>query len=1065
MIPEKPKNTFWTDEQWKAIFLEGTNIIVSAGAGSGKTAVLTERIIQKLKRGISIDSLIVLTFTNAAAFEMKQRVRKKITKEAELDERLKPQISLIDQATITTFDSYSLSLVKKYHYLLNLPPQINIIDSVLLSQKEIEFLEEIFVKYYENENFLNVLDTFTVKDDTKIKNALLEIYHKLDVVCKKTEYFSTYIDTFYQASFIEKQIKIYEELVLKTVQTIFTILEQMEVTDEILTTFVENLKLTFENLRYLDNYKDIAKEVIHLKLPSFPRSKKQDEEEAKELKKYYDKFTLYYKELQELCTYENTEEMMNEILSTKQTAQVFMEILKELDQKLSIYKRENHFFTFSDITRLSIELLETHKDIREYIKNKTSEIMIDEYQDTNDIGDYFISLISNHNVYMVGDVKQSIYKFRNANPTIFMEKYQNYKEHKGGEVIDLNKNFRSREEVLDGINKCFYPIMDKQIGGADYSDNHYLVYGNMAYVDFGTTLQNNQMEIYDYRYQETEYKENFSKDEIEAFIIASDISSKIENHYQVFDMDKKTLRDATFQDFVILLDRKTKFDLFKKIFEYKGIPLSVHKDESFVYSNEIFALKNILKLIYALKYKEMEEFTYAFYSVARSYLFSYDDSLIFHAYTEGTILKEKEFEPLFQKIYFLIDFSEEASLSMLLQEIYRQFSFYEKSILIGNVESTNIKLEYLLSIVSSLEESGMDLKGFIHYLDDIFKNDSDITYSTNKDNKSNTVNIMTIHKSKGLEYSICYFAGLSKPFNRDDLKGHFLFDGNLGLVLPIFQEGIKDTFYKRLLRENLVLEDVSERIRVFYVALTRAKEKIIFVTNLNETEVVSLPKENNIVNSLERLRYKSFQDILLSLKEELKPYTRSISYQVTKDYEQTKIMDFKDYRESTFSFSTIDCTIEKEKIEQMHFSKKSCTMVSPMLLEKGKELHTYLEYIDFKNFFEDCKKYQIPSFIKQKLEKLLQTPFFKEIETSTFYKEYSFIYEQNGIMKTGIIDLLIENKDEFIIVDYKTKEIEKEEYYKQVQGYMNYIKTITNKPVKGYLYSLLDETYTEVFYE
>ena len=666
---------------------------------------------------------------------------------------------------------------------------------------------------------------------------------------------------------------------------------------------------------------------------------------------------------------------------------------------------------------------------------------------------------------MVGDVKQSIYKFRNANPAIFMEKYQNYKQHIGGEVIDLNKNFRSREEVLDSINKCFYPIMDKQIGGADYFDNHYLVYGNMAYVDYGTTLQNNKMEIYDYRYQETEYKKNFSKDEIEAFIIADDIKSKIENHYQVFDMDKKCLKDATYQDFVILLDRKTKFDLFKKIFEYKGIPLSVHKDESFVYSNEIFALKNILKLIYALKYKDMEEFNYAFYSVARSYLFSYDDSLIFHAYSNNTILKEKKFEPLFEKIYMLVEFSKEASLSMLLKEIYEQFSFYEKSVLIGNIESTNIKLEYLLTIATSLEDVGMDLKEFIHYFDEIFKTDNDITYSTNKDNKSNTVNIMTIHKSKGLEYSVCYFAGLSKPFNRDDLKGHFLFDGNLGFVLPIFEEGIKDTFYKRLVKENTILEDVSERIRVFYVALTRAKEKIIFVTNLNETEVVSLPKENNVVNSLERLRYKSFQDILLSLKEELKPFTRSVSYEVTKDYEQTKIMDFKGENNQGFSFKTIECTVQKEKQEKMKFSKKTCIMINPNLLEKGSELHRYLEYIDFKNFDEECKIYEIPLFIKQKIEKMLAMPFFKKIENSNFYKEYAFIYEEEGISKTGIIDLLIENDEEFVIVDYKTKEIDKKEYYKQVLGYMNYIRNITEKPVKGYLYSLLDEVYEEVTYE
>lgn len=1060
MIPPKPKDAIWTDEQWKAIFLTGNNIIVSAGAGSGKTAVLTERIIQKLKQGISVTSLIVLTFTNAAAFEMKQRIRDKIKEEAKNNPALDKEIALVEQATITTFDSYSLSLVKKYHYLLGIPKDVSIIDSVLLEQKEKEYLKEIFLNSYQNEKFLKVLDTFTVKDDNKIFTSVLNIYHQLDVLNKKQEYLDQYLENFYKKEWIEKNIEIYQNFTFQNLDMIFELIDKMEEeSDDVSEKFLAKVKEATEELRYMNCYEDIAKEVESVKLPTF--SKKL--EEYTTLKQYYEKIKYYMEEIKDLCNLASSkEQMQEEILSTYETVEVFIQLLKELDQKLMNYKLENNCYTFSDITRLSICLLEQNPNIREEIKQNTNEIMIDEYQDTNDIGDYFISLISKQNVYMVGDVKQSIYRFRNANPTIFMKKYENYKNHIEGEAIDLNCNFRSREEVIKDINRIFYPIMDKKIGGATYTDNHYLVYGNQAYSKLGYTEMNHSMEILDYHYNDTPYAKEYKKEEIEAFIIADDILSKMQNHYQIFNMKKQKLQDVTYSDFVILLDRKTNFDLYKKIFEYKGIPLCVHKDESFVYSSEIYVLKNILKLINDLKNKNLTNLNYSFYSVARSYLFSYDDDTIFEAITKQDIVSNPTFAPLFSKIQFLIPYSENASLSMLLQEIYEQFSFYEKSMEIGSVEEVNIKLEYLLSIVQSLEKSGITLAGFIDYLEQTFQNNSDISYSTNKPSHTNAVNIMTIHKSKGLEYSICYFAGLSKPFNRDDVKDNFLFNPSLGIIVPVFKEGIKDTIYKRLLKEKEISEDVSERIRLFYVALTRAKEKIIFVSNLDEIEYAFVDLQNGVVNDLERLSYKSFQDILLSIKNIVKPFIHPISYQVTKEYEWTKNQKQELEEKQNYPFEIIKCEINLEKQEEMHYSKKSTPSTSLQLLEIGKNLHRYLEYIDFHHFEEDLKKYNVPHLLQEKLRAMLKSPIFQDIEKSTFYQEYSFLYEEENKEKTGIIDLLIVKEEEWIIVDYKTSDINEKEYIKQVQGYMEYIKTITDKPVKGYLYSLLKEEYKEV---
>ena len=211
--------------------------------------------------------------------------------------------------------------------------------------------------------------------------------------------------------------------------------------------------------------------------------------------------------------------------------------------------------------------------------------MIDEYQDTNDIQENFISMIENNNVYMVGDIKQSIYRFRNANPYIFKNKYDSYADNDGGLKIDLVKNFRSREEVLDNINEIFNYIMDNDIGGAEYHESHEMVFGNNSYIEEGKTEQEYNMEILEYHYDKDS---KYTKEEIEIFTIADDIINKISNKFKVFDKDEKLLRDITYNDFVILMDRTTDFDLYKKIFEYKGIPLTLYKDDKLNNSYDIY---------------------------------------------------------------------------------------------------------------------------------------------------------------------------------------------------------------------------------------------------------------------------------------------------------------------------------------------------------------------------------------------------------------------------------------------------------------------------------------------
>lgn len=1078
MIPVKPIDATWTDEQWRAIYQDGTNIIVSAGAGSGKTAVLTERIIEKLKQGVSISSLVVLTFTKAAAFEMKTRVRKKIKKEIEKGNvELEKELLKIDSATITTFDSYSLSLVKKYHYLLGIKKDIGIADNVVLGMKKKDIINEVFDSFYkkQEEGFLKLLDTFTSKDDDKIKNICLKLNDSLESIAHKKEYLDTYLEHYYEEAFIEEKIKRYEQILTSIKEDILNLFEDLKssANHPLSIEFVLRVGDVLEPLYSCSNYDDY-KIVSSISLPTFTRSKKIDLEELLKMKDIYDLLKEHFAHLKELCIYENRGTLKNSIFETKETVQTLISILKEFDRKLLDYKKKENLYEFSDIGRLAITLLENYPSIVNQIKNNTTEIMIDEYQDTNDIGDYFISLIANNNVYMVGDIKQSIYRFRNANPSIFMDKYNRYSAHQDGEKIDLNKNFRSRKEVLEDINFLFEKFMDEEIGGANYQAGHAMVFGNEEYEKAGKTIQNYHFEILDYGYKGTEYAKNFRTEEIEAFIIAHDIQKKIGEHYQVYDKDSHELRTITYNDFSILLDRKTSFDLYKKIFTYLGVPLLVHKEEEFVYSDEVFVIENIMKWILSiLDYNYAKNhLEYAVMSVARSFVADKNDEKLFEFFMEHKEDFMKGLDDitcpvyeLHQKMKLLAEYARTHTLSELLEQVYQQLEIYQAILNLQNIELLSIKLDYLLDVSRNLEKMGYQIFDFVEYLEEAINGETDVTFSRNVEADSNSVNLMSIHKSKGLEYHICYYAGLGKQFSKADLKDKFLFDQKLGFIVPHFDEGVRENFYKELLKEEWNKEDISERIRVLYVALSRAKEKMIFVTNLTDKEATNF---TDFVDSKIRLKYKSFYDILLSVKSKLKPYIVPYSLDsllLTKKYEQLKENNYESVLEkSNQKINYININIEKKRVEERIFSR-SYHIVDAKEQERlklGIKLHECLQYVDYNHIEESLEKMGLSGFESQKLKAFFKADFWLSLEDPSFYPELEIVDTENGMEFHGIIDLLIEDKNKCYIIDYKLRNIEKTSYQEQVKGYMRVIEKKSGKKTKGILYSLLDETYKEV---
>jgi len=1020
----------WTKEQLDAINFDNSNIIVSAGAGSGKTAVLSERVIRKLKDGIEIDNLLILTFTSAAASEMKQRIRKKISS----DESLKKQIEKIDSAYITTFDSFALSIVKKYHYLLNLSSNIKIIESSIINIKKQEYLDEILNQYYsENDSDnLKLISDFCTKDDLEIRTAILNINNKLDLIYNKEEYVNKYLGKFYSDEFIDNKINDFENLLLEKVANINKNLNELE--EYVDNEYYEKISDVLEELLISTKYKNI-KDNLEIKLPMLP---KNSIDEAKLIK---ERISSLIKELKKLCIYEDIEEIKNGILSTKDYVSTILKIILKLDKKIMEYKFDNDSFEFNDIAKLAIKIIEENEFVRNELKYKFNEIMIDEYQDTNDLQDLFISYISNNNVYMVGDIKQSIYRFRNANPKLFQEKYDNYSNNNGGVKIDLNKNFRSREEVLDDINLIFNNIMDYSIGGADYKNSHQMIFGNKLYNEIGFNNQNNNLEILNYIYDS---EKGFTKQEIEIFIIAKDIKEKIDNKYQVFDMDLGKNRNVNYSDFAILMDRTTNFDLYKKIFEYFNIPLTLYKDERITDNVNLGIIKNILNLIIkVMENNYNKSFEYSFMSVSRSYLLQLEDEFIFD------MISNKNYEGvLLNKIKNIVSNIESLNLEEIIHLIINEFNFYEKFILIGNMTNNIVSLEYILSLASNLSETGYTINDFYKYLDDIIKMNFDIKFSLN-DSSDNSVKIMTIHKSKGLEFSICYYSGLYAKFNISDIKERFIFDNEFGIITPYIDRGIHFTIYKDLLKNRYIKEEISEKIRLFYVALTRAKEKMILVSNdLDASDLYDFDK----------LKYMSFYDIVNSISNLIinKKNIEINDLKLTKDY---NILDQRNYVESinltNDKLDIIEFNYASEYEENEQFSKNSNNIYSKEdfdNIEYGKKIHSLFENVDFLNpDYTNMNDYE-----KNLITKFINTNIFDGV--INIYKEYEFIDIIDNVKYHGIIDLLLEYEDKFKIIDYKLKNIKDDAYKKQLLGYKKYIEKISDKKVNIYLYSILDNT-------
>lgn len=1004
----------FSDEQELAIKARDCNYLISAGAGSGKTAVLTERIYRLAKADKSLDKFLVLTFTNLAAAEMKDRVRGKLLE----DPDTLYLASEVDNAHIETFDSFSLFLAKKYFYELGISKDISIVENSILTIKRKMFLDETFEELYEAEDpkFLSLIDNYATKNENGIKDFIIKILQDGDKKADNYAFFNKIKNDYFNTEFIDKSIKEYVNEIKDNLNFVREKAYELEDADDStqIIDFIDEL-LTINDYDKL--YYRLTDPVLG-KFPGKPRNKTSDVDYRKKLSDFYNKKI----KINEDNNYGDKETITNMYLGVKPFVDVIIDIAIKTERKLDEFKKAHNAFSFGDISRFVLSLL-NKEDIRKEISDSFDYIMVDEYQDTNDIQETVISSISKNNVYMVGDVKQSIYRFRGADCHIFQEKYIDYKKELGGKEIDLNTSYRSRKEVVDFINHLFSQVMKKEINAIDYSNGHEFKFGRKEY-EVDKPNCSYEPEVYSYVYDKGD-----KLAEIEANIIKNDILRKINDKYIVYK-DKK----CSYKDFAIIIDRGTDFDIYRKVFAEANIPLKVESKETLLQSDVALTIKNLVKMLYYSLNSDYESsYKHAFMSVARSFLYQYRDDELYEIYQNKSFLNEQ----FAQKIELNKEKLRYASIKEVLLTLYEEFDIYSKLSRITQYYANAHKMEHLLTIAESMDALSYTLKDFVNYFDDLDKLKEDIDYS-DSDSQEDSVTLINIHKSKGLEYPIVYYPGLNKAFNRMDLNTSFLISNKYGAILPSSKED-KSSLFIHLIKEEMKSADFEEKIRLLYVALTRAKEKIILINGRKENEI------------------KFFKPVNARSMSEILYLTDAIQKYDSKFEMDNQTFAPVESEKSVTKVSLRKIHVDSEIVEHLRASKEVDEDIDSGLLDFGSELHAYLEKMDLDSKDLDYVKNRQ---MKKYVYNVINSSLFKGIKNEQVRHEFRFFDSQNNIQ--GYIDALIIKDDEIDIVDFKLKNIDEVEYDRQLRVYKDYLSKKTNFPIKMYLLAALTGEIREV---
>ena len=927
----------WTKEQLQAIHEKDSNILVAAAAGSGKTAVLVERIINKIiNEKIDIDRLLVVTFTNAAAAEMRERVLEAIYQkldETPENENLQRQITLLNKASICTIDSFCLDVVRNHFYELeNISPNFRIADTTEIELLKQEVLEDIFEEKYENqeEDFAELINTYTsYRDDTPLKELILKIYTYIQSNPFPNEWLNEKIEMFHIQDFEqdfsqnpwgEILLKEVEEELIDDISTLKEQAENLEKNPELekytRTIFddIDKLEMLKMNLNSWDKAYAIY---TNLAFATWPRQKIDSEmkDQAKlvrdDIKK---KFT---KKLNKIFIY-NSEEANQDIADMYPILVKLKHLIFEFGEEFSKRKRNKNIVDFNDIEHLALNILIKDKDgkvepteVAKNYKEKFVEIAIDEYQDSNMVQEYILTAISKgNNIFMVGDVKQSIYKFRQAMPDLFLSKYKTYKlkENKKDEdnlKIQLFKNFRSRENVLDFTNLIFQDIMSENLGEIDYTEEEYLNLG-ASYEETSQELET-EIDVIDLKEKEAvtseevnEIKEVQDSDDteeileervediqVEAKFVADKIKALVESHFQVFDRKINGFRDIQYKDIVILL-RSTKVNapIFEEEIINLGMPVFSESSQEYLDSIEIQTIMSLLKIID----NPIQDIPLV--TVLRSHIGNFtDDELVeirlsdkydnFYTAMQkarinvGSELKEK-IDTFFHNLEKWRKEKEYLALDEFIWKLYSDTHYYTYVGLMPNGDLRQANLKMLFERAKQYETASFKgLYNFIQFIEKLHVGSNDLGAAKLIGENDDVIRIMSIHKSKGLEFPVVFLSATGKQFNLMDLNQNILLHQELGIGVKYidYERQVQyDTLTKEAIRNKILTETLSEEMRILYVALTRAKEKL-YITGLKrdyEKEIENMQKQvsryhkvNNKINYILVKKYKKYLDWIL----------------------------------------------------------------------------------------------------------------------------------------------------------------------------------------------------------
>lgn len=917
----------WTKEQSQAINEKGSNILVAAAAGSGKTAVLVERIINKIiNENIDIDKLLVVTFTNAAASEMRERILDAIYKKLEEypeNQNLQRQITLINKASICTIDSFCLEVVRNNFFELdNISPNFRIADTTEIELLKQEVIEDIFEEKYENqdENFSKLINTYTsYRDDTPLKELVLKIYSYIQSSPFPEEWLNEKIEMFNLKDKLNEDfsktpwgnilLKEIEEEIIDDIKTLEDIKKELDLDSElesfsqVVRSDLDFLKILQENINNWDKLYEIYNKMSFV---SWPRKKIESDlkEYAKNVrddvkKKFSSKLSKIL-----IC---NSEEANQDIFDMYEILLKLKNLILEFGKEFSKRKRLKNMVDFNDIEHLALDILIKKQedkieitDVAKRYQKKFIEIAIDEYQDSNLVQEYILTSISNNNnIFMVGDVKQSIYKFRQAMPELFISKYKTYKNKENKSEnddlkIQLFKNFRSRKNVLDFTNLIFENIMSGSLGDIEYNQEEYLNLG-ADYKEIEQNLkaeidiinlkdQENEEENTSEILEEEENTERLENIQVEARFVASKIKELIENKFQVFDRKKNCFRDIKYKDIVVLLrSTKTSAPIFEE--EIINLDMPVFSDSSQEYLDSI-EIENIMSLLRIID-NPIQDIPLV--TVLRSNIGKFtDDELVeirlsdkydnfYNAMQKAKINVGKNLQEKIEK--FLTNLEkwrkeqEYLALDEFIWKLYSDTGYYNYVGLMPNGELRQANLKMLFERAKQFETASFKgLYNFINFIEKLKLSSGDLGSAKLIGENDDVIRIMSIHKSKGLEFPVVFLANTGKQFNLMDLNKNILLHQELGIGVKYinYDKQVQyDTLSKSAIRSKVFTETLSEEMRILYVALTRAKEKLYITGTMNDYEkeiekmkiqVERYSKNGNKINQILIKKYKKYLD-------------------------------------------------------------------------------------------------------------------------------------------------------------------------------------------------------------